>query len=646
MKQKWLWIAAIFVAVGMLPYMSWKNLHDPVSKGATGTGRSLPPTLPSRQALLRQLEDGQDFDLLIVGGGATGAGAALDATVRGLKVALVEMDDFAAGTSSRSTKLLHGGVRYLKKAIDRWDYSQFSLVREALHERWNLFQQAPHLTNPIPILTPIYSWSDLLPSLLQLKLYDWIAYPHIHNSYFLTSGQALQHFPQIQPEGLHGAVVYYDGQFDDARFDLALIMTAISRGAVAVNRVKAVDILHEEIDVAVNGGGEAKGVAKDRVVSGAVVEDQLTGRRFEVRAKAVINAAGHFADEIRLMDDPTGKRVLQASAGTHIVLDGRFTPPTEGLLITKTSDRRVVFLLPWHNKTLAGTTDGPCNITNNPRPKQEEIDYILRHINENFNQKVSRSDVLSAWSGIRPLKKAEEAKDTASMSREHAIYTSPSKLMTIIGGKWTTYRKMSEDIVYHAVVDVLLANEKVKTDKNEDRLKRYEEIAQSGKENPVTEELKLVGAVEYNPDYVEGIQKDYPALFQTLLEKELGGKDKTFLHAVAEHLNRAYGDQAWKVAEIASASASSASSSLLLLPNYPFLEAEVLHAIRNEYCVTAVDFLERRIRLALLDNAATLRALPRVVQLMAEELRWDEERRQKELEEAQEHFRITVDNGQ
>ena len=347
----------------------------------------------------------------------------MDANSRGLKVALFEKEDYSSGTSSRSTKLLHGGVsikanlkiyknckvRYLKKAMTNLDASQFFLVREALHERYLLFNQAPHLTNFIPLITPMYSWSEIIPTFIQLKLYDWIAYPHLHDSYFVSAEEASKLFPMIKKEGLKGAMIYYDGQFDDARTNLGLILTSIQRGVLSLNRFGVAELTH-------NSTGK---------LNGAIVKDELTGKTYPVRANTIINAAGHFADDIRLMDDATSTKLLQAASGIHIVLDGKFCPANEGLLIPKTKDNRVLFLLPWKGKTLAGTTDSPSPITNNPKPSEADIQYILDHINMYFQVKVSREDVLSAWSGIRPLKKATEEKDTASISREHAIYTSP-----------------------------------------------------------------------------------------------------------------------------------------------------------------------------------------------------------------------------
>eukprot|EP00761_Pharyngomonas_kirbyi_P000503 gb/GECH01000503.1/.p1 GENE.gb/GECH01000503.1/~~gb/GECH01000503.1/.p1 ORF type:complete len:584 (+),score=160.39 gb/GECH01000503.1/:1-1752(+) len=581
--NNWLILAFLAVALALLPYVEWKELSDSPLVAGSGMGKEV--KLPSRNTLLNQLKNENEFDILIIGGGATGAGAALEATKRGLKTALVEMDDFGAGTSSRSTKLLHGGVRYLKKAITKWDPSQLQLVKEALHERWNLFQQAPHLTNPIPILTPSYSLFDLVFSFFQLKLYDWIAYPHIHSSDYIPSGKAKTQFPQLKDEGLEGAVVYYDGQFDDARFNLAVVMSAIEKGATAVNRAQVVDMEHDN-------QGKVKRV---------VVQDRISGEKIRVGARTVVNAAGHFADEIRKLDDQNAVQILQASAGTHIVLNKDFCPRNEGLLITKTEDKRVIFLLPWHGATLAGTTDAPSNVTNNPRPTEAEIEYILNHINKYFAVQVNRRDVRSAWSGIRPLKKASDSKDTASVSREHAIYTSPSGLLTIVGGKWTTYRRMGQDIINRAV--------------------NVSSLNPTSQESG-TDHIKLVGAYEYHEDASRALAN----MFE--LDQD-----------VALHLNEAYGDQAYTIARRC---LNQPHLCKRLVSNYPYIEAEVLHTVEREYALHPIDFLERRIRIALLDNEATLQALPRVIELMSSSLEWSDQRTKQMQKEAKDHLTIST----
>jgi len=290
--------------------------------------------------------DGGRFDLLVIGGGATGAGVALDAATRGLAVAMVERDDFSAGTSSRSTKLIHGGVRYLEKAVKEFDRTQFALVRDALRERAVLIDIAPHLARALPLVTPLYNWFQVPYFMTGLKMYDWLAgKANLHPSRFVDAKEALERFPMLRADGLRGAVVYYDGQFDDARMNVALAMTAVEEGAVVANHAEVTGLLKEE--------GR---------VRGARLRDRESGSELDVHAQVVVNATGPFTDQIRRMDDPGTPPMLTASSGIHIVLDERFSPPETGLLIPETEDGRVLFLLPWQGHTLIGTTDNPADI--------------------------------------------------------------------------------------------------------------------------------------------------------------------------------------------------------------------------------------------------------------------------------------------
>eukprot|EP00123_Amoebidium_parasiticum_P012304 comp21267_c0_seq1/m.29001 comp21267_c0_seq1/g.29001 ORF comp21267_c0_seq1/g.29001 comp21267_c0_seq1/m.29001 type:complete len:601 (-) comp21267_c0_seq1:348-2150(-) len=546
--------------------------HQLIAANSSGKGSSAAKAPISREEMLAKLAT-TEFDVLILGGGSTGCGAALDALSRGLSVAVIEKVDFGAGTSSASTKLLHGGVRYLQKAVTKRDMSQIHLVHEALHERGGMFKQAPHLTNPIPILTPLYTWAEVPQMLALLKLYDIMSGDtHIGSSYFISATEAAKRFPQLKTEGLVGAVVYYDGQFDDARYNVACATTAAAQGGVLSNYTDVVGLLHTE-----NGR-----------LCGAKVKDLFTGNVITVKSKAVVNATGHFADVIRKMDSPDAKSCLVAAQGTHIMLDKKFCAETEGLLINKTDDGRVVFLLPWQGCTLAGTTDGPCEITDQPKPTPQQVEYIVHHLNRYFNQEISVADVKAAWSGIRPLKKSTDANDTASVSREHGIFTSASGLMTIVGGKWTTYRKMSEDIINHVLKEVPAV------------------VAKNG---PTTASLKLTGAAEYNAAYGKTLSQKFDLPID-----------------VAEHLNKAYGDQAEHVCELGK------EMGLLgrLAPKYPHVEVEVVWAARMEMAERAVDVLARRTRMAFLDHDAAEGCTGRIIELIAQEKKWDEARKAEE----------------
>jgi len=518
-----------------------------------------------RAAQLRRLSE-ETFDVLVIGGGATGAGVALDAVTRGLKVAMVERDDLSAGTSSRSTKLIHGGVRYLEKAVKEFDRSQFALVRDSLRERAMLIKIAPHLAKPLPLVTPLYNWLQVPYFMAGLKLYDGLAgKANLHPSRFVDAKEALERFPMLKPEGLRGGVVYYDGQFDDARMNVAIAVTAAEQGAVIVNHAEVASLLET-----------------DGKVRGAVVRDLETVQEIEVRARVVVNATGPFTDAIRRMEDPTAKPMLTASSGIHIVLDQRFSPPDTGLLIPQTEDGRVLFLLPWLGHTLVGTTDNPAEIDDHPKADEDEIEYVLRHVRKYFSAPVDRDDVLSSWSGLRPLVSDPEAADTAGVSRDHVVNISEGELVTIAGGKWTTYRKMAIDGVDQAI-----------------RVGGLE----AGPSR--THELFLIGGEAYSSAGAGDLQERF-------------GLD----HDVASHLNRAYGDRAPRVAELARDKELGAR----LTEGHAFIEAEVIHTARAELARTSVDVLARRTRLAFLDRDAAIAAMPRVNELLAAELGWDDTR--------------------
>lgn len=521
-----------------------------------------------REEALRQLKE-NSFDILVIGGGATGAGVALDAATRGLKVALVERDDFASGTSSKSTKLIHGGVRYLEQAVKGLDRGQLHLVKDALKERAVLLKNAPHLTRPLALLTPLYKFFEKPYYRMGLKMYDWLAgKSNLFPSKGVSAKKALQLFPMLKPKNLKGGVIYADGQFDDARMNVAIAMTAIEQGAVLANHVEVIELL--------------KGDGK---ICGAHVQDLFSGEKFTIHAQVLINATGPFVDRIRKMDDSKTSPMLKASSGIHIVLDKRFSPPDTGLLIPKTEDGRVLFLLPWLNHTLVGTTDNPAKIEVNPKASEQDIQYILRHIRLYFDMPVDRKDVLAAWSGLRPLVSNPKKSDTAKLSRDHVLEKSASGLLSITGGKWTTYRKMALDTVDYAV-----------------------KVGQLTAAASKTENTKLVGGRRYKKSLREELIQEYG-----------------FSDLVAHHLALAYGGRARDVAEL-----SKKGFSNLLAMGHPYLEAEVLYCVRNEMAQTATDFLARRIRLTFLDEKASKEALPRVIKLMSEELKWDRTRQEKE----------------
>ncbi len=510
------------------------------------------------------------FDLLVIGGGATGAGIALDGVTRGLKVALVERDDFASGTSSRSTKLIHGGVRYLEQAVLKLDKDQYHLVRDALAERATLLKLAPHLSQPIALLTPLYSWWMVPYFRVGLKMYDWLAgKQNLRPSKFLSRKAALKNFPMLKAKGLCGGVLYYDGQFDDSRMNVTLAMTSLDHGGAVANHLSVVKLLEES----------------GKLV-GARINDEFSHEEFDLCAKVVINATGPFADTIRHLEDPEAKPLLKASSGIHIVLHKDFSPPATGLLIPKTEDGRVLFLLPWLGHTLVGTTDNPAKVEVNPKPSEADIDYILRHLKKYFNIPVKRKDILATWSGLRPLVSDPKAHDTAKLSRDHVVHVGPKGLITITGGKWTTYRKMAEDAVNQAI-----------------KLKRL-----STQKSSQTQNTLLRGAADYSGKLPEALQKKF-------------GLDSD----IAFHLARAYGGKAHDVAEYCLKGYEKR-----LVANHPYIEAEILYAAHEEMAMTAVDLLARRTRLTFLDAAAARKALPRVIELLSQIFTWDPSRRESE----------------
>lgn len=511
--------------------------------------------MTNRAELLERLKT-QTFDLLVVGGGASGAGVALEAASRGLRVALVERYDFSEGTSSRSTKLIHGGVRYLEMAVLRLDRVQFNLVRDALHERATLLRIAPHLTRALWLLTPLYKAWEVPYFWSGLKLYDLLAgSARLKTSRYLSPKQTQDRFPAVRTQGLVGSVAYQDGQFDDARFNLAVVLTALEEGAVALNHTEVIALTKEH--------GR---------LNGAVVRDRFSGQEITVQAKAVVNATGPFSDSIRYLDDPNTPALLKASSGVHILLDKRYSPPETGLLIPRTEDGRVVFVLPWQNMTLVGTTDDPAQPVAHPEVSEQEIAYILRQV-QPYLGNIAREEVRAAWSGLRPLVSRPEA-DTAKLARDHLIQESPSGLLTLTGGKWTTYRKMALDLVNYAVRKLGLTATASQT---HHRL--------------------LVGAEGWAVGGEQTLVRNFA------LEND-----------VAVHMHQAYGSRAQRVLELGKLQR--------LVAGFPYLEAEVVYSVRHEMAQTPLDVLARRMRLAFLDTESAIAALPKVSELIGMELGW------------------------
>jgi glycerol-3-phosphate dehydrogenase len=498
----------------------------------------------NRDEMVARLDEGGAWDMVIVGGGATGLGIALDAAVRGYRTLLLEQSDFAKGTSSRSTKLVHGGVRYLKQG-------NVSLVVEALKERGLLLRNAPHLVHDLPFVVPAYDWWEGPFYGIGLKMYDLLAGRHgIGRSKILTRERTLELLPTIEPDGLTGGVAYHDGQFDDARLAINIAQTAAEHGAVLLNYVEVTGL-----------------VKTGDVVSGVRAIDRESGRELDIAAHVVINATGVFTDRLRQMDQPLVKRLVKPSQGAHIVLDRSFLPGDTAIMVPKTRDGRVLFAIPWHDRVVVGTTDTPVEeIALEPRPLAQEIDFLLEHAAQYLVRDPTPADVRSTFAGLRPLVGGEEqGSSTSALSRDHTLSISGSGLVTITGGKWTTYRKMAEDTVEHAAT-----------------------VAGLDDRPCGTRELRIHGYHENADGY--GALASY-------------GSDAPEIDALLRSEAR-YGER--------------------LHPDRDVRAGEVVWAVRHEMARTVEDFLSRRTRLLLLDARAAIESAPTVAALMAEELGRDD----------------------
>ncbi len=492
--------------------------------------------------MLQQLNDEPKWDIIIIGGGATGLGTAVDAASRGYKTLLLEQHDFAKGTSSRSTKLVHGGVRYLAQG-------NIKLVREALKERGLLLKNAPHLTKNLSFVLPCYSLWQKIYYGIGLKIYDVMAGKLGLGKTKITGAKKTKELlSTISTKKLSGAVIYQDGQFDDARLAINLAQTAAENGATVLNYCKVMQLLKER-----------------EKICGVIVQDEIAGKRYEVKCTAVINATGIFTDEILRMDDASAENMVSPSQGIHLVVDKKFFPGSDAMMIPKTEDGRVLFAVPWHDKVVVGTTDTPIESHSlEPKPLEEEISFILHHINKQLEVVINRNDVKSVFAGLRPLVKKGASKKTALMPRDHTIIVSNSGLVTITGGKWTTYRKMASDVLNKAI-----------------------RVTGLEKRSCITEGLKIHGWIKETDknDALHFYGADAAAI------KELCKKDET--------LNE------------------------LMHPSLPNIKAEIVWATQNEMAMTVEDVLARRTRLLFLDAAAAMEAAPAVAQLMASEMKKD-----------------------
>ena len=500
--------------------------------------------LMQRQNSIQQLTNTSQWDIIIIGGGATGLGAAIDASSRGYKTLLLEQYDFAKATSSRSTKLVHGGVRYLQQG-------NIKLIREALKERGLLLQNAPHVCAPMQFVIPVYSWWRKLYYAVGLKLYDLIAGKYsLGKTIVISAATVKEYLPTIDETNLSGGVVYFDGQFDDARLAINMAQTATEKGATLINYCEVIDFIKSEYKI-----------------DGVVFNDLVSQQQFTAKSKVIINATGVFVDKMLNKLSPAHEPIVSVSQGVHIVIDKKYFPEHHALMIPKTTDGRVLFAVPWHHRVVVGTTDTPVDKASiEPVALKEEIDFIIQNVNQYLKVDISEKDVQAVFTGLRPLVHQKAAKTTAVLPRDHTILIDKRGLVTISGGKWTTYRKMAQEVVDKAM-----------------------NLAQLPVTTSSTEAIQLHG-----------------------FRKQIG------LH---QHHLSCYGADAEKVESLVNENPQWGE---LICPGYLFIKAQVIWAIRQEMAMTVEDFLARRIRLLFLDARAAIGAAPAVANIMAKEMGKDE----------------------
>ncbi|SHM04336.1 glycerol-3-phosphate dehydrogenase [Chitinophaga jiangningensis] len=490
--------------------------------------------------------DLEPWDIIVVGGGATGLGAALEAVTRGYRTLLLEQVDFAKSTSSKSTKLVHGGVRYLAQG-------DVSLVREASVERGLLTRNAPHLVRNLSFVIPTFSWWENLKYTIGLKMYDWLAGRlSLGKSKHISKAEALERLSTLKPDKLAGGVLYHDGQFDDSRLAINLAQTIVDKNGTVLNYMKVTALRKDELGR----------------IAGVTVRDTLNGGPdFHLNTRAVINATGVFADDILEMDNPAAPKSIAASQGVHVVLDKKFLPGHNALMIPSTSDGRVLFAVPWHDKVVVGTTDTPVNyITLDPHALEAEINFILTTADQYLAHPPQRADVRSVWAGLRPLAAAKaEGHKTKEISRSHKIIVAKSGLITIIGGKWTTYRRMGQDVV-----------------------EKLEQTLVWKPTETATRHLQIHGATDQ-------VNWDDPWYFY--------GSDEKHIKSLEAHHP--------ELQEV-------------LSQPYNIRKSQVIWAVREEMARNIEDFLARRVRLLFLDAKEAIRIAPAVAATMAKELNKDE----------------------
>jgi glycerol-3-phosphate dehydrogenase len=509
----------------------------------------------------------QTFDLCIIGAGATGAGCALDAQLRGLSTLLIDAGDFASATSCASTKLAHGGVRYLQQAVRDFDLGQLKVIRRALHERLGMLRNAPHLARTCEFLVPAFSLADRLYYTAGMKIYDWMAGPAaVAPTRTNSREQTFAELPDLNPDRLAGSVVYADGQFDDARYGVTLVETFAAAGGCAANYARLTSFDR----------------APDDTLSAARVRDEFSGESVSVRARVFVNATGPFSDHVRALANPNLPRRLALSRGVHILLPLAEPGQRTALLIPKTDDGRVLFAIPWLGRLLVGTTDDEVLTQDSPPVTRAEAEYLLRHLNRYLRQPRRIDEIVSAFAGVRPLVRSRHTQQTKKLIRDHEVEVdSVSGLISVLGGKWTTYRAMAED-----AVDLV-----------------QQRLGQPVRPSSTAEHL-LAGAASYTPDY-----------WKTLIPAH------NLTESTAQHLAEKYGN---RVPEVLSLASTDPELGGPIVPHAAPIRAEAVFSIRHEMAMTIEDILARRIGLQFFSWDLAVQAAPVVGDYLARELSWSD----------------------
>ncbi|EDW35031.1 GL20015 [Drosophila persimilis] len=541
--------------------------------------------LPTRKFCLDAFKSNM-YDVLIIGGGAVGAGCALDAATRGLKTALVEADDFGSGTSSKSSKLLHGGFRDLEQAIRRFDRAAFRRVQSSLMERSSIGNLAPHLNQPVPIMLPIHHWWQAPLYYLELSLYHMLAPKGTKSFQYVSAEEAVDIFPIMRRGDLFGAFIFYEKQYDDARMCLSVALTSARYGADICNHMKVENLIKN----------------KDGNIGGAKAVDQLTGKSYKIRAKIVINATGHLSDSVRLMEDPLAEPLCTSSWGSIAVFPRFYCPENVGVFDPHTKNGGSIFFLPWQGHTLVGTSnevfDEPGNTSVQPQPSEREVqcllDGIKHFVSPNFD--VRRCDVLAVWGAFKAMP-VESASLNNTLLKNHVVNVGPRNMVSIVGGTWSSFRMLAEKAVNAAI--------------------KYGNLDVLRPHSVTADACKLDGANGWSPRMFIRLVRDFG------MERD-----------VAEHLSNTYGSNAFKVAVNATSSGKGwPIVGKRLHSEFPYIEADVKQGVRD-YACTLVDMVARRLRVAFLNVQVADEILPQVANVMGRELKWSNERKAKEIDDA------------